>query len=66
MRPLDGMAKQAHFKFKEHIDSLKITQHYWHDKSTVLLIDNWRTLHGRAGVASTEHRELERLCVEVA
>ena len=66
MRPLDSSAKQAQLEFKEYINSMKKLRHEWSDKSTVLLIDNWNTLHARSDVETDEYRELERLYVEVA
>ena len=65
MRPLDRLAKRAHLEFLECIGAAPKTAYQWHDRWSVLLIDNWNTLHARTPVATSETREIERLYVEV-
>ena len=65
MRPLDGLAKRTHFEFIEWLNSAPKISYHWYDRSSVLLINNWNTLHARAPVNASEHREIERLYVEI-
>ena len=66
MRPLDRLARRAHSEFREFIVSSSKVSYQWSNRSSILLIDNWRTMHGRAGVWTEERRTLERLYVEIA
>ena len=65
MRPLDCLAKRAHPEFIEYLHSAASTDYQWNDRSSVLLIDNWKILHARTAVMASEHREIERLYVEM-
>lgn len=65
MRPMDRIAKRAHIDFAEVLRGSSLSNHTWSDTCTVLIVDNWRTLHGRVGVSQSEGRTLERLLVEV-
>ena len=66
MRPLDRIAKHAHQNFCSFLMSAPKTYHTWPDCSSVLLIDNWTTMHGRASVTVGEYRKLERLYLELS
>ena len=66
MRPLDSLAKRAHVEFRMCLLSLAKIRFTWTTSSSVLLIDNWRTLHGRELVPVCERRQIERLYVEMA
>lgn len=65
MRPMDRMARRAHDEFRTLLEKAPQTSHEWSNCSTVLIIDNWQTLHGRSPVCRTELRELERLYVDL-
>lgn len=65
MRPMDRIAKRAHINFSEVLHESSHASHIWSDTCTVLVVDNWRTLHGRMRVCQSEGRTLERLLVEV-
>jgi len=64
MRPLDRIAKRAQCHFRTYVESAPTQRYLWSDRSSVLVIDNWKTLHGRDPVPAGEHRILERLYVE--
>lgn len=66
MRPLDKSAKKAHRQFSELLSRVETHHVEWTNSKTVLVIDNWRTLHGRASVKESEHRILERLYLEAS
>ena len=66
MRPMDRIAKRAHIEFLEALNESSHANHLWFDTCTVLVVDNWRTLHGRLPVRQSECRTLERLLVEVS
>ena len=55
----------ADLEFLKCIGSAPKTPYQWHDRSSVLLIDNWNTLHARTPVETSETREIERLYVEI-
>lgn len=65
MRPLDRVAKSAHVEFRSFLASTPNTRFSWSNASSVLVIDNWGTMHGREAVPHSEHREIERAYVEV-
>lgn len=65
MRPLDFAAKRAHDEFRKFLSCAAKQRHVWSNRSTVILVDNWKTLHGREPVHVNERRELERTYVEV-
>lgn len=62
MRPLNKFARSASDELIHSLHSCKnIHTHTWENSQQVLLIDNWHVLHGRADVAETEHRCIERV-----
>ena len=65
MRPVDRLAKRAHSRFLDFPVSAPMVGHKYSDHSEALLIDNWRTMHGRVHVLYREHRQLERVYVEM-
>lgn len=65
MRPLDRIAKRAQRHFRTYVESASTLRYMWSDRSSVIVIDNWNTLHGRDPVPAREHRILERLYVEI-
>ena len=65
MRPLDRIAKRAQCQFRQFIESAPTQKYMWSDRSSVIVIDNWKALHGRDPVPAHEHRILERLYVEM-
>lgn len=66
MRPLDQLAKRAHSEFQMFIMSAPKVSYTWSNRLSVLLIDNWKTMHARGPVPVDERREIERLYVEIA
>jgi len=64
MRPVDRLAKRAHSKFRVFCARAEKISYRWSNHSSVLLIDNWKTMHGRASVSFNEQRQLERVYVE--
>ena len=65
MRPLDRIAKRAQCQFRQFVESAPTQKYMWSDRSSVIVIDNWKALHGRDPVPAHEHRILERLYVEM-
>lgn len=65
MRPLDRIAKRAQRHFRTYVESASTLRYMWSDRSSVIVIDNWNTLHGRDPVPARGHRILERLYVEI-
>ena len=62
MRPADLTARIAHAELALIASKSPKSRHCWSDPDEVLVIDNWRTLHGREAVKN-EERILERLAV---
>ena len=63
MRPLDRIARRMHDQFRNLLNAAAMYQHSWRDRSTVLVIDNWNTLHARGHIRNGNTRQLERLYV---
>lgn len=62
MRPLNRFAVVASSEILPALQSSTISyKHTWQRAQQVLLIDNWRVLHGRAEVAQKEWRCMERI-----
>ena len=65
MRPLDQLARRSHETFRNLLTSTPMRQHNWTDLDTVLVVDNWQTLHARGPVHRGYMRKLERLYIGV-
>ena len=65
MRPMDRISNRAQTRFSDALQESSYTDHILSDTCTVLVVDNWRTLHGRGRVSQSDGRILERLLVEV-
>ncbi len=61
MRPADKIAKRASQELDEKLGNATVVEHRWNDESSVLIIDNWRVLHGRGTARYSEGRVLERI-----
>lgn len=62
MRPLNKFSALASTEFIHSLHNCKnVHAHVWESSQQALLIDNWHVLHGRADVAETEHRCIERV-----
>lgn len=65
MRPLNSAAIEAsNIMALPMQSSTDIHNYVWNNSSQVLLIDNWRVLHGRGNVVKAEHRCMERIFLE--
>lgn len=63
MRPLDEKAKTAQVKLLAQIECAQVHRHTYDDISTVLIVDNYRMLHGREDSAQDPHRTIESVLV---
>jgi hypothetical protein len=64
MHPLNNSARDAHQIFEDQFDKIKPTDFNW-IKYKVLVIDNWKSLHGRGPRPYDESdREMSRIYVE--
>lgn len=62
MFPYNKKAKEAETKLRELLSKVKPIEIKWTKNKTVI-IDNWRTLHGRSTAKSEENRELKRIYI---
>jgi hypothetical protein len=64
MRPVDQVARSAHESLRAILEAARCESHTWGSRDTVLILDNWRMLHGRGRVPDHENRVLERFVME--
>lgn len=63
MFPANNPAKQIQLIFTEMFKQIEVKHISWHEPKTVI-IDNWKTLHGRSEVNPDENRELKRIYIK--
>lgn len=63
MFPANNSAKQIQTKFTELFKRIEVIHISWNEPKTVI-IDNWKTLHGRSEVKPDENRELKRIYIK--
>jgi hypothetical protein len=63
MTPVSRGARDAMVLISERTEDLKTTAHAW-SLGDLLVIDNWRALHGRADASAGRNRRLRRVLVK--